>query len=89
MFLKGNSPNLAILGIFPSAPRILFLFNIYFLLILERKKGRGEKEREKERERERERGINLFHLFMHSLVASCMCPDWGSNSQPWCIGMKF
>ena len=34
--------------------------------------GRGEKER----------NINLFLLFMHSLVDSCMCPDWGSNSQP-------
>ena len=34
---------------------------------------------------EREREINidlLFLLFMHSLVDSCMCPDWGSNSQP-------
>ena len=30
-----------------------------------------------EREREREKGnIHLLsHLFMHSLVASCMCPD--------------
>ena len=33
--------------------------------------------RVRERERERERDINLlFHLFMHSLVASYMCPDW-------------
>ena len=30
---------------------------------------------------EKEREIDLlFHLVMHSLVASCMCPDWGSNS---------
>ena len=25
--------------------------------------------------------------FMHSLVASCMCPDQRWNLQPWCIGM--
>ena len=37
--------------------------------------------------RERERNTCLFfHLLMHSLVDSCMCPDWGSNPQPWCIG---
>ena len=28
----------------------------------------------------------LFHLFMHSLVDSCMCPDYSSNLQPWRIG---
>ena len=27
-----------------------------------------------------------MNLFMHLLVASCMCPDWGSNMQPWHIG---
>ena len=33
--------------------------------------------------RERERDINLlFHLCMHSLVDSCMCPDQRSNPQP-------
>ncbi|XP_036921811.1 armadillo repeat-containing protein 7 isoform X2 [Sturnira hondurensis] len=32
-----------------------------------------------------ERDIDLlFHVFMHSLVASRMCPDWGSNSPPQC-----
>ena len=37
--------------------------------------------------RERVRNIHLlFHLFMHSLIASCMCPDWRSNPQPWLIG---
>ena len=47
--------------------RLFFFFN---LLILER--GGGE----------RERNINLLlHLFMHSLVASCMCPDSRSNLQ--------
>ena len=41
--------------------------------------------------RERERNIDLLsYLFMHSLVASfCMCRDWGSNSQPWSIGMTL
>ena len=28
----------------------------------------------------------LFHLLMHSLVASCTFCDWGSNPQPLCIG---
>ena len=37
-------------------------------------------------EREGERNINLlFHLFIHSLVDSCMSPNWGSNPQPWHI----
>ena len=40
-----------------------------------------------ERKRERERNINLlFHLFMHSLVASHMCPDLGRNTQLWRTG---
>ena len=35
-------------------------------------------------QRERERNINLLsHSFIHSLVDSCMCPDWGSNLQRW------
>ena len=55
------------------------LFN--FVLILER--GRKEEEG-------RERNVNfLFHLLMHSLVASCMCPAWGWNSQPWHTGMQL
>ena len=29
----------------------------------------------------------LFHPFMRSVVDSCMCPDQGSNLQPWRIGM--
>ena len=44
---------------------------------------RGKEVREGEGERERwgrEREINLlFHLFMHSLVDSCISPDQGSN----------
>ena len=35
---------------------------------------------------DRERNINLL-LFMHSLVDSCMCSDWGLNLQPWPIDM--
>ena len=32
---------------------------------------------------ERERNIGLlFHSLMHTLVDSCMCSGWGSNSQP-------
>lgn len=35
----------------------------------------------------RERNIHfLFHFFMHSLVDFSMCPDRGSNRQPWYIG---
>ena len=33
---------------------------------------------------ERERNIDLlFHLLMHSLVSSLMCPEQRSNPQPW------
>ena len=39
--------------------------------------------------RERERDINLlFHLSMHSLIASPMCLDRGSNPQPWRTGQS-
>ena len=36
-----------------------------------------------------EREICCSYLFMHSLVDSCICPDWESNPQPfwykrWC-----
>ena len=34
------------------------------------------------RGREKKKNIDLlFHLFMHSLVASCMCPDLGISGQ--------
>ena len=39
--------------------------------------------------REKEGDIDLFYLPMHSLVESCMCPDWGSNPQPWYVGMML
>ena len=35
-------------------------------------------------QREEERDL-LFHLFVHSLLDSCMYPDWRLNPQPWCI----
>ena len=38
---------------------------------------------EMERDGEREGNIDLFHLFVHSLVDSYMCPDQGLNPQPW------
>ena len=56
---------------------------IYLLIFIDRGQG-GEGEEE------RERNIDvLFYLFMHSLTVSCMCPDRGSNLQPWCIEMAL
>ena len=46
---------------------------IYFYLLIWEEMG----------QRHRDRCVVLFHLFMYSLVDSCMCPDWGSNPQPW------
>ena len=68
-------------------------FLIFYLLIWERERGREEgRDREGEGGRERERWERyqfvLFHIFMHSLVDSCMCPD-GIKSQPWRIGMTL
>ena len=40
---------------------------------------------ERERKRERETPFS-FHLFMHSMVASYIGPDWRLNLQPWRIG---
>ena len=49
-----------------------------------------EREREGGREREGERNNDLlFHLFMHSLVASYMYPDWRLNPQLWHTGMML
>ena len=44
-----------------------------------------ERERGRERRTDKERNIHLFHISVHSLTDSFMCPDWGSNPQPWCI----
>ena len=59
----------------------LFLF---YLLIDFRERGQ-QRWREGE-ERERKKNIDLLHLFIHQLVISCMCPDWGLYPQPWHIG---
>ena len=49
-----------------------------------------ETETEWEGERQRERNADLLsHLFMHSPIASRMCPDWGLNLQPWCTGIML
>ena len=38
----------------------------------------------------REKNIDLLpHLYMHSLVDSCVCPDQGANLQAWHIGMRL
>ena len=54
----------------------LVLMLLLNLLILEREEG------------ERDMDL-LFHLFVHSLVDLCMCPDWGSNLQPCHIRMTL
>ena len=59
---------------------LLFPFALSFLktkLIFREKKG----------EAGRERDIDLlFHVFMHSLVTSCVCPDQELHPQPWYMG---
>ena len=55
-----------------------------FLFLWERERER-ERDRDRQteremRERERERGIDVREK--HQSVASCTCPDWGSNPQP-------
>ena len=50
----------------------------------------GGRKRERIIRRGRERNIDLlFHLFIHSLVDSCMCPDQELNLQPWYIQMTL
>ena len=54
---------------------VIWCFNISFIDLGTREEGR-----------ERERNVDLlFHLLVHSLVASCMCPDQRLNLQPWHI----
>ena len=51
-----------------------------FIDFKERKRKRGKKWRT---ERERENNVDLFmSIFIHSLVDSCMCPNWVSDQQP-------
>ena len=55
------------------------LFLNFYVLILYR-----------ERKVRREKKIHLFfHLFMHSLVDSCICPDWELNWQACCSGVML
>ena len=65
------------------------IMTLVFLSIDFRERGEGGREGGGEREREkrkRDRDIDLsLHVFIHSLVVPCMCPDWESNPQPWSI----
>ena len=61
----------------------IVFFKILFINFRERKEWGRQTETKRERNR------FLFHLFMHSLVASCMCPDQWSNPQTWCIRMTL
>ena len=55
--------------------------NFFLCIDMREREGEG-----REKGGESERNINLlFHLFLHSLVASFMCPDQGWNPQCWCI----
>ena len=75
---QGSSSRIPTLGI--TNPKILMVYDhklhlylIFFIYWLT----------EREEGRERERNIDLlFHLFMISLVESCMCPGHGLNLQP-------
>ncbi|KAF6086265.1 hypothetical protein HJG60_008460 [Phyllostomus discolor] len=77
-------PGLACLTIefppFTREPQTLIaqlIFNTFFFNT--KREERGERER---------RDVDLlFYLLTHSLVGSCMFPDWGLNLQPWCIEM--
>ena len=57
---------------------VVFIWGFGFVFFFEserkREKGGGEGETDL-----------LFHLLVHSLVQSCMCPDQVSNPWPWCI----
>ena len=60
-----------------------FHFNFlksHLLIFRVRKRGKGESEEVSQRERDIDL---LFHLFMCSLVDSCMCLDGGLNLQSW------
>lgn len=63
--------------LFCFSVRVLSLLFKKYLLLLERE-DEGE-----------ETLILLLIPFMLSLDAACMCPDLGSNLQPWCMGMTL
>ena len=78
------------MGITPWLPAaqwhngLSYFFNLIFNFLIIDLRER-ERKREEGKGRHRERNIDLlFHLFMHSLVISCMCPDGGLNPDPWC-----
>ena len=61
-----------------AAFKIFFKILFWFIFL--------QQERKREVGGQREGSINVFfHLFMHSLVASCVCLDQGWNPQPWHI----
>ena len=63
-----------------------FFLTAFFKLLLLFINFREREGRETERKKHQ---FLLFHLFMHSLVDSCMCPDQGWNPQPWYIRMML
>ena len=71
--------------LFIRTVREIYSFDLYSIFILtflfidfrDREEGGGDREREI---------YLLFHLFIYSLVNSCLCADWGLNLQPWHIG---
>ena len=75
-FVEGQGPG----QLASSSHTLLGCKTIFYFFLFER-----EREEERERERERRERFVVHHLFMHSLVDSWMCPDRGSNSQPWRI----
>ena len=59
-------------------------FKKFFLFTDERERERARVGRERKKETDRQTSINLLlHPFVHSLVDSCMCPDWRLNLQLW------
>ena len=70
------------LKVFPESFISLKILSKYVYWFLETEKEKeGERKRERESEKERERNISVWEK--HSLVASHVCPDWGSNLQPF------
>ena len=68
--------------LYPLSQRVMVYYLKIFLLIDFRDRGRGG-EREKERQVDRQTDFDLlFHLFMCSLIDSCVCADQGLNLEP-------
>ena len=77
---KPSTPPCIFLQILSSDSHSAIFLKFYVLIIERERKGEGGGEKHTDL---------LFHLFMHSLVNSCMCPDRGLNPQPWCMGMML